>query len=67
MRILLIGGTGLISSEVSAFALADGDEVTMVNRGTSALPAASGAHVIHADATNPEALRSALRGARLRG
>ena len=67
MRILLIGGTGLISSEVSAFALGEGDEVTLVNRGTSPLPAANGAHIIHADATDAEALRSALRGPRLRG
>jgi len=67
MRILLIGGTGLISSEVSAIALTQGHEVTLVNRGQSALPAAAGARVIHADATDAEALRSALRGPRLRG
>ena len=67
MRILLIGGTGLISSEVSVLALAEGHDVTLVNRGTSPLPTAHGAHVIHADATSPEALRSALRGPRLRG
>ena len=67
MRILIVGGTGLISSELSAIALAEGDEVTLVNRGSAALPPAPGAHVIHADATNPEALRAALRGPRLRG
>jgi nucleoside-diphosphate-sugar epimerase len=67
MRILIVGGTGLISSEVSALALARGDDVTLVNRGRSALPPAGGAHVIHADATDAEALRSALRGPRLRG
>jgi nucleoside-diphosphate-sugar epimerase len=67
MRILLIGGTGLISSQVSDFALAEGYEVTLVNRGRSALPAAPGAHIIHADATDPDSLRSALRGPRLRG
>ena len=67
MRILLVGGTGLISSEVSLLALANGHEVTLVNRGTSSLPTAPGAHVIHADATNADSLRSALRGPRLRG
>lgn len=67
MRVLLIGGTGLISSEVAALALAKGHEVTLVNRGRSPLPQPAGAHVIHADATDKEALRSALRGPRLRG
>lgn len=67
MRILIVGGTGLISSELSAIALAAGHEVTLINRGTSALGTAPGAKVIHADATDPEALRSALRGPRLRG
>lgn len=64
---MLIGGTGLISSEVSLSALAEGHDVTLVNRGRSALPTPAGAHVIHADATDAEALRSALRGPRLRG
>jgi len=67
MRILLIGGTGLISSEVSRLALAEGHEVTLVNRGRSSLPTAPGAHIIHADATDAESLRAALRGPRLRG
>ena len=67
MRILLVGGTGLISSQTSVLALADGHDVTLVNRGQSSLPAAPGAHIIHADATNAESLRSALRGPRLRG
>lgn len=67
MRILIVGGTGLISSELATLALGDGHDVTLVNRGTSALGTAPGAHVIHADATDAEALRSALRGPRLRG
>ncbi|MGC4175694.1 NAD-dependent epimerase/dehydratase family protein [Demequina sp.] len=67
MRILLIGGTGLISSQVSDLALAEGHDVTLVNRGRSLLPSAQGAHIIHADATDPESLRAALRGPRLRG
>jgi len=67
MRILIVGGTGLISSELSALALAQGHDVTLINRGTSKIPSPRGAHIIHADATNAEALRSALRGPRLRG
>lgn len=64
---MLIGGTGLISSEAARLALASGHEVTLVNRGRSTLTTAHGAHVIHADATDATALRSALRGPRLRG
>lgn len=67
MRILIIGGTGLISSEFAQAALGRGDDVTIVTRGSSSLPTPAGAHSIHADATNASALRAALQGARLRG
>ena len=67
MRILIVGGTGLISSELSGCAVSEGHEVTLINRGQSALPVPAGAHVIHADATNAQALRAALQGPRLRG
>jgi nucleoside-diphosphate-sugar epimerase len=67
MRILIVGGTGLISSELSTCALGEGHEVTLINRGHSSIPVAAGAHVIHADATDANALRSALQGPRLRG
>ncbi|MFV0634427.1 NAD-dependent epimerase/dehydratase family protein [Demequina sp.] len=64
MRILLIGGTGLISSELASIATARGDQVTMVNRGRSgAIPPPATAQVIHADATDPSALRAALADA----
>jgi nucleoside-diphosphate-sugar epimerase len=66
MRVLVIGGTGLISSEFAELALARGDEVTLINRGASALPTPPGAKVLHADATDASALRGALHGARLR-
>lgn len=66
MRILIVGGTGLISSEFVAAALERGDDVTIVTRGTSSLPAPDGVHSIHADATNPASLRAALQGVRLR-
>jgi nucleoside-diphosphate-sugar epimerase len=68
MRILIVGGTGLISSELASHAAAAGNEVTLVNRGTSTLASPPpGAHVIHADATDATAMRAALRGPRLRG
>lgn len=68
MRILIVGGTGLISSELAAQAHARGDQLTLVNRGQSNVAAAPpGADVIHADATDPAAMRAALRGRQLRG
>ena len=68
MRILIVGGTGLISSELAAHAYARGDQLTLVNRGQSNVAAAPpGTDVIHADATDPAAMRAALRGRQLRG
>ena len=68
MKILIVGGTGLISSELAAQAHARGDQLTLVNRGSSNLAAPPpGADVIHADATDPAAMRAALRGRQLRG
>jgi nucleoside-diphosphate-sugar epimerase len=68
MRILMIGGTGLISSSVVKAAVAHGYDVTLVTRGTAGtIPAPAGVSTIHADAENPDSLRSALRGTRLRG
>lgn len=62
MRVLFIGGTGLISSACSPLALERGMDLTLVTRGQSAradIPA--GARTIHADAHDAPALREALR------
>lgn len=64
MRILVVGGTGLISSEFVDECLERGDEVTIITRGTK--PSPGGVKTIHADATDAAALRQALHGARLR-
>ena len=40
LRILFIGGNGIISSASSALAVERGDELTLLNRGQSTLPAA---------------------------
>jgi nucleoside-diphosphate-sugar epimerase len=64
MRILVVGGTGLISSEFVDACLARGDEVTIITRGTK--PSPGGVKTIHADASDASALRQALHGARLR-
>jgi len=67
MRILLIGGTGLISSAMARECEQRGDALTLITRGVSDAANRPGlATVIHADAKDPIALRSALRGARLR-
>lgn len=66
MRTLVVGGTGLISSEFVTLALARGDELTLITRGQSSRPVPAGARALHADATDAESLRSALHGARLR-
>lgn len=61
MRILFIGGTGLISSGVSPLVVERGHDLTVLNRGTSPKASApQGARVITADAREPEALREAV-------
>ncbi|NTV38760.1 MAG: NAD-dependent epimerase/dehydratase family protein [Demequinaceae bacterium] len=67
MRILIVGGTGLISSAFARECDERGDDLTLITRGSH--PSASvpePARVIHVDATDADALRSALQGARLR-
>lgn len=61
MHLLIIGGTGLISSEIARVAHAAGNKLTLVTRGRSAVaPPPAGAEVIHADATDADALGTAL-------
>ena len=62
MRVLFIGGTGLISSAVSPLVIERGHDLTLVNRGVSPKGTApAGATVIIADAHDPAALRATLR------
>jgi nucleoside-diphosphate-sugar epimerase len=68
MRILIVGGTGLISSAFAHACATHGDDLTLITRGRPGRhPAPDSAKVIHVDATDAVALRSALRGTRLRG
>ena len=62
MRILFIGGTGLISSACSVAALEAGHELWLLNRGRSALPCAPGARSLHADVRDEARTREALAG-----
>src|SRR5271167_2681912 len=63
MRVLVIGGTGLISSACVLAAQRAGHDLWLVNRGQSRLASAvSEEQVVIADATNAAQLRDALQG-----
>ncbi len=59
MRLLVLGGTHHVGRAVVETALARGDEVTTLTRGVSG-PSADGALGLHADRTDPDALRAVL-------
>ncbi len=63
MRILFVGGTGIISTAVSALVCERGYELTVLNRGIHAAPLPAAAQVITADIENSDAVMQALRGA----
>jgi nucleoside-diphosphate-sugar epimerase len=61
LRVLFIGGTGIISSACSRRALHEGVDLYVLNRGESATrPSPPGAHVLRADARDPAAVREVL-------
>ena len=62
MKVLLIGGTGTISTEVSKRCVALGWDVTLLNRGRSSERVPAGAKVICADINREEEARKALSG-----
>ncbi len=53
MKVLFIGGTGVISSACSELALAHGFDLTLLNRGQSWRPVPAGAQVLHGDIHDP--------------
>jgi 2'-hydroxyisoflavone reductase len=59
MRLLVLGGTHHVGRAVVEAALARGDEVTTLTRGVSG-PSTAGALGLHADRTDPQALRAVL-------
>jgi nucleoside-diphosphate-sugar epimerase len=62
MRVLFIGGTGLISSACSPLAVERGMDLTLINRGQSAkADAPAGATVLQADIHDVDAFREVLR------
>ena len=63
MKVLFIGGTGIISSACAQLALERGIEVYLFNRGqTTRRPVAAGAHVIQGDIRDKEVARCLLQG-----
>jgi nucleoside-diphosphate-sugar epimerase len=62
MKVLFIGGTGIISSACSQLAVERGINLYLLNRRISTRPFPASAHVLHADIRNPESAQAALRG-----
>jgi nucleoside-diphosphate-sugar epimerase len=61
LRVLFIGGNGIISSACSALAVRRGIDLTLLNRGASTTrPPIEGARHVTGDAGNPESLRAAI-------
>ncbi|GGO24117.1 SDR family oxidoreductase [Deinococcus humi] len=60
MKVLFIGGTGIISSACSELALAQGVELYLLNRGESSRPLPDGAKVLQGDIRDPASVRQAL-------
>lgn len=63
MRVLFLGGSGVISSACSALAVERGVELHVLNRGrTSLRPLPADARVLQADVRDPDQVRAALGG-----
>ncbi len=65
MKVLFIGGTGIISSACTNLAAERGLDLTLLNRGsTTARPVPSGVKVLHGDIRDPASAFVALEGHR---
>lgn len=62
MKILLVGGTGIISTAVSKSIINAGHELWTLNRGSASSRIPSGAHVITADINDTSTVSSLLKG-----
>jgi nucleoside-diphosphate-sugar epimerase len=60
MKVLFIGGTGVISSACSELAVERGIELYLLNRGQSLRPAPEGARLLHGDIRDPASAGAAL-------
>ena len=64
MKVLFIGGTGIISTACSHLAVERGIELTILNRGRRGAPLPEGAHSVIADIDYADAVSQALGGCR---
>ena len=62
IKVLFIGGTGVISSACAPLAVERGMEVVLLNRGQTERPVPEGARVVHADVRDRAAVERALDG-----
>ncbi|MGD2157137.1 MAG: SDR family oxidoreductase [Anaerolineales bacterium] len=60
MKVLFIGGTGVISSACSQLALQRGIDLYLLNRGRSARPVPQGAEILRGDIRKPDSAAEAL-------
>lgn len=60
MKVLFIGGTGIISSACSALALERGLELYLLSRGHSSRPLPEGAHILQGDVRDRASVAGAL-------
>ncbi len=60
MRVLFIGGTGIISSACSPFAISQGIDLYLLNRSQSHRGTPLGAKVLHGDIRNPDSVKAAM-------
>jgi nucleoside-diphosphate-sugar epimerase len=60
MKVLFIGGTGIISSASSQLALERGIELYLLNRGQSVRPIPAGAQILHGDIRDSQSASAAL-------
>lgn len=61
MKVLFIGGTGIISSACSKLAIERGFDLYLLNRGqTTKRPIPVGARVLHGDIRDPESIKAAM-------
>lgn len=62
MKVLFIGGTGIISSACSKLAVDRGIDLYLLNRGKTSRPIPEGAKVLNGDIRDPQSAQAALAG-----
>jgi nucleoside-diphosphate-sugar epimerase len=60
MKVLFIGGTGIISSACSPYAISQGIDLYLLNRGKSHRPPPEGARLLHGDIRDPQSVKDAI-------